>query len=64
MPKDKTRKALAKRFRVTPKGKVQHGKAGRSHLLSGKSSDRKRKLRKKGELSKADAAKVKRAMHK
>ena len=63
MPKDKTRKALEKRFRVTPKGKVQHGRAGRSHLLSGKSGDRKRKLRKKDDLPKGEAAKVKRAMH-
>ncbi len=64
MPKDKTNKALAKRFRVTPKGKVLHDKAGRSHLLSGKSGNRKRNLRKKSSLPKADAAKIKKVMHK
>ena len=62
MPKDKTRKALEKRFRVTPKGKVQHSKAGRSHLLSSKSGNRKRNLRKKSVLPKGEAAKVKKAM--
>ena len=64
MPKEKTRKALEKRFRITPKGKVQHNKAGRSHLLSSKSGNRKRNLRKKSVLPKGDAAKAKKAMHK
>jgi large subunit ribosomal protein L35 len=64
MPKEKTKKALEKRFRLTPKGKVQHSKAGRSHLLSSKSGNRKRNLRKKSVLPKGEAAKVKNAMHK
>ncbi len=62
MPKDKTRKALAKRFRITRKGKVMHGKAGKSHLQSGKSADRRRGLRKKTALAKGEASKVKKAM--
>ena len=62
MPKDKTRKALTKRFRTTSKGKVLHNKAGKSHLQSGKSADRRRGLRKKASLSKGESAKIKRAM--
>ena len=63
MPKNKSRKSLVKRFRITPKGKVVHNKGGKSHLQSGKSGDRKRGLRKKASLAKGDAAKVKKAMH-
>ena len=62
MPKNKTRKALAKRFRVTRKGKVVHNKAGKSHLQSGKSADRRRGLRQKTTLSKGEARKVKKVM--
>ena len=62
MPKQKTRKALTKRFRVTRTGKVVHNKGGKSHLQSSKSADRRRGLRKKATLSKGDAAKVKKIM--
>jgi large subunit ribosomal protein L35 len=62
MPKKKTRKALSKRFKVTPKGKIMHSKAGKSHLQSSKSSDRKRGLRKKTAVSKKDAARIKKSM--
>jgi large subunit ribosomal protein L35 len=62
MPKKKTRKALAKRFRITSKGKVLHSKAGKSHLQSGKSGNRKRSLRKKTTLSKGESAKIKKIM--
>lgn len=46
MPKMKTKKAVAKRFRKTASGKLKHTGAARSHLLSSKSSKRKRKMRK------------------
>lgn len=46
MPKMKTRKALAKRYKKTSTGKLMHWKAGRRHLMSGKSSKRRRRLRK------------------
>jgi large subunit ribosomal protein L35 len=45
MPKMKTHKGIKKRMRVTRKGKVIHSRANRSHLLSGRSSKRKRRLR-------------------
>jgi large subunit ribosomal protein L35 len=64
MPKQKTRKGLAKRVRVTRRGKVVRNKAGRRHLLSGKSRKRKRQLRRKTTLTGADRARVKRALGK
>jgi large subunit ribosomal protein L35 len=44
MPKLKTRKAAAKRFRATGSGKIVRRKAFKNHLLQHKSSDRKRRL--------------------
>lgn len=46
----KTSKAIAKRFKLTKKGKIKYACSGRSHLLSRKESDRKRRLRKTGYL--------------
>ncbi|MCA1808255.1 MAG: 50S ribosomal protein L35 [Kiritimatiellia bacterium] len=46
MPKMKTKKSVVKRFRKTATGKLKHTGAARSHLLSGKTSKRKRKMRK------------------
>ena len=62
MPKQKTRKGLAKRIRVTRTGKVVRSKAGRRHLLSGKSRKRKRHLRAKVTMGRADAARTKKAL--
>ncbi|ELR97200.1 50S ribosomal protein L35 [Gloeocapsa sp. PCC 73106] len=44
MPKLKTRKSAAKRFRFTGTGKIIRRSANRNHLLSHKSSERKRRL--------------------
>ena len=43
MPKLKTRKAAAKRFRATGSGKILRRKAFKNHLLQHKSSERKRR---------------------
>ena len=43
--KHKTKKAIAKRFRLTKNGKLKYGKANRGHLLGHKSRKRKRQLR-------------------
>ncbi len=59
MPKIKTHKGSAKRFSVTKNGKVKRGKAFRSHILNKKTTKRKRKLRKNGYLSTANAATIK-----
>lgn len=52
MPKMKTNRSAAKRFKVTATGKILHRKSGKSHLLRKKSSKRKRALSKPKELFK------------
>lgn len=52
--KHKTKKAIAKRFRLTKNGKLKYMKANRGHLLGHKSRKRKRQLRRGGIVSKAD----------
>jgi large subunit ribosomal protein L35 len=44
MPKMKSHRGAAKRFRVTPTGKVMRRKATGNHMLGKKSSDRKRRV--------------------
>lgn len=46
MPKQKTHKASAKRFKVTASGKITKRSPSRGHLQSGKTPKRKRQLRK------------------
>ena len=46
MPKMKTSRAAAKRFKVTGTGKLKRNKAYKSHILTKKSQKRKRNLRK------------------
>jgi large subunit ribosomal protein L35 len=48
MPKMKTHKGAAKRFKVTGAGKVKRYKAFKSHILTKKTSKRKRNLRRAG----------------
>jgi large subunit ribosomal protein L35 len=59
MPKLKTKKGLAKRFKLTKSGKIKRAKAGRGHLLAKKSRKRKRLLRKSGLVSKSDKKTIK-----
>ncbi|MFS8612983.1 MAG: 50S ribosomal protein L35 [Planifilum fulgidum] len=54
MPKMKTRRAAAKRFDKTGTGKIKRYRAFKSHLLEGKTSKRKRRLRKSLLMSKGD----------
>ncbi len=58
MPKKKTLKAAAKRFKKTAKGKLKYAKAGSGHLLGRKTRKRKRDLRSAGVLSKAETKRV------
>lgn len=44
MPKMKTRKAVKARFKVTGRGKLKRTRPGRRHILTKKSSKRKRSL--------------------
>lgn len=46
MPKLKTKRAAAKRFKVTGTGKLKRGKAYKRHILTKKSAKTKRNLRK------------------
>ena len=46
MPKMKTKRAAAKRFKATGTGKLKRNKAYKSHILTNKSAKRKRNLRK------------------
>ena len=48
MPKMKTKKSAAKRFRVRPGGTVKRGQAFKRHILTKKTSKRKRNLRQAG----------------
>ena len=59
MPKLKTRKAAAKRFKVTGTGKVMRRKAYRNHLLQKKSSARKRNLAQSAVVDDRDVENVK-----
>jgi|TARA_B100000470_G_C19489070_1_gene257889 large subunit ribosomal protein L35 len=57
--KAKTRKAVAKRFKVTGSGKILRRKQGKRHLLQKKSRKRKRNLGKATLVSDADLKNVK-----
>ncbi|MCL2135931.1 MAG: 50S ribosomal protein L35 [Coriobacteriia bacterium] len=54
MPKMKTHKATAKRFRVTGTGKLMRGKAAKSHLNEKQSPKAKRKFDKAFEVAPSD----------
>jgi large subunit ribosomal protein L35 len=62
MPKpiarSKTRKAVAKRFKITARGKVLRAHSSRRHLLSAKNAKRKRRLSKAARVDKTDVARV------
>jgi large subunit ribosomal protein L35 len=60
MPKLKTHSGAAKRFKKTGSGKVKRGHSHLRHILTSKTTKRKRGLRKSELLSDADEAKVKR----
>jgi len=62
MPKLKTKKAAAKRFKVTGTGKFKHPKANKQHILTKKSPKRKMTLRKMGMVDKTNEAAVKQMM--
>lgn len=48
MPKMKTKKAVAARFKVTGTGKLKRNRPGRRHILTKKTPKRKRQLRRPG----------------
>lgn len=58
MPKVKTNRSAAKRFKITGKGKVKRMRAFKSHILTKKSAKRKRRLRKPDLVLGGDAKRV------
>lgn len=62
MPKMKTKKALAARFKVTGTGKLLRSRPGRRHILTKKSPKRKRQLARPGLLHKTMLKTYKRLM--
>lgn len=62
MPKMKTRRGAAKRFQLTKSGKIKRRKAFSSHILTKKSTKRKRGLRQATYVCKSDEARVRRML--
>ena len=62
MPKMKSNRGAAKRFRKTAKGKIKRKQGHLRHILTKKSRKRKRQLRKSGFVSRADTARMRRLL--
>lgn len=62
MPKLKTKKGAAKRFKLTKSGKIKRSKAYGNHILTKKSTKRKRGLRQGGYVEKVDTKSLKRLL--
>ena len=62
MPKMKTKKAAAKRYKITGSGKVRYKKQGLRHILTKKNAKRKRRLRLSATLSPVETKRVKQLM--
>jgi large subunit ribosomal protein L35 len=59
MPKMKTNRGAAKRFKVTGTGKIAYSRSNASHILTKKTSKRKRTLRKPALIDKSNKKLVK-----
>jgi len=62
MPKMKSKRSAAKRFKRTATGKLMHKQSFASHILTKKTTKRKRQLRKSKEVAKPDRGRVKRLL--
>lgn len=58
MPKIKTNRSAAKRFKKTGTGKIKRGHMNTGHILTKKSRKRKRQLRKSALVHKADQGRI------
>jgi len=58
MPKMKTHRGAAKRFKKTASGRMKHGRTNRNHILTKKTTKRKRQLRRPGYAARGDAKKL------
>ena len=64
MPKIKTNRSAAKRFTKTGSGKLKHKIQNARHILTKKSTKRKRRIRGTGLLAAADAKRIKKLLPK
>jgi large subunit ribosomal protein L35 len=62
MPKMKTHRGAAKRFRKTAGGKLKRQRANKSHILAKKTRKRKRRLRQGALVAASDRRRVKRML--
>ena len=62
MPKMKTDRGAAKRFKITANGRLRRRQAMRSHLLEKKASSRTRRLGRESDVAPADRREVRRLL--
>lgn len=62
MPKMKTSRSAAKRFKLTSGGKLKRMRANKSHILTKKTAKRKRRLRKSDLCASGDSRRIKRLL--
>ena len=62
MPKMKTRRAAAKRFKLTGRGRIKRNKANHSHMLIRRSNSAKRKMRKSPLVDSTEEKRVRRML--
>ena len=62
MPKMKTNRGAAKRFKATGSGKIKRNRAYSSHILTKKTTKQKRRLRKSGLVDSANTKAIKKIM--
>jgi large subunit ribosomal protein L35 len=62
MPKMKTHKGAAARFKITGTGKLRRRSQGMNHILEKKSPTRRRRLNRESEVSPADAPRIRRQL--
>ena len=62
MPKMKTNRGAAKRFKLTGSGKIKRNKAFSSHILTKKSTKRKRGLRQSGLVDSANVKAIRKIL--
>ncbi len=62
MPKMKTHSGAKKRFKKTKSGKIKHRRKNRSHILTKKSSKRKRGLGREADVDPSDVGRIRRML--
>jgi len=62
MPKLKTNKSARKRFKKTGTGKFLRNQAGKRHILTKKTTKRKRKMRGSGVVAQSDSGRARRML--